>query len=69
MNLQAEFSSDGHKEKKSHFIIIGPANILKIGQIIILFWAKMNFEYHRNFALAREIIHDQKFSFNAIFLS
>ena len=39
------------------FIAIGPAKFLKIGQRIMFFMAKMNFE------LAGEIIHDHEFSF------
>ena len=48
---------------RSEFVAIGTANILKIGQQITFFWP------NRDFALAREIIHDNIFSFFAILLS
>ena len=51
----------------SQFIIIGTAKIFKIGQQITLLWQKKVLS--RNFALAREIIHDHEYSFYAIFLT
>ena len=44
---------------RSQFVSIGPVNIQRI------FMAKI----YRDFSLAREIIHDHKFSFYAIFLT
>ena len=52
---------------RSQFVAIGPAKILKIGQRITLFWLKRIL--NREFVLAREIIHDHKFSFYAILLT
>ena len=52
---------------RSQFVAIGPAKILDIGQWITFLWPKRIL--NRNFALAREIIHDHKFSFYAIFFT
>ena len=52
---------------RSHFVAIGPAKILKIGQRITFLWPKCIL--NRDFALAREVIHDHKFSFFVTFFT
>ena len=52
---------------RSRFVAIGPAKSLKIGQWITLLWPKRLL--NRDFALAGEIIHKDKFSFYATFLT
>ena len=52
---------------RSQFVAIGPANILKIDLWVTFVWPKLIL--NRDFALAREIIHDHKVSFYAIFLT
>ena len=44
-----------------YIVAIRPARILKIGQRITFLWPKLIL--NRDFALAREILHDHKFSF------
>ena len=49
------------------FVATGPAKILKLDQQETLLWSELIL--NRDFALAIEIIHDNKFSSYTIFLT
>ena len=51
---------------RSQFVAKGPATIFKISQRVAFLWPER--VLNRDFALAREIIHNYKLSFYAIFL-
>ena len=73
LNFLREFLAvKGHEKDflsafRSQFVSIGPTKILKIGQGITFSW--QNIILNRDFALAREIIHDHKFPMYAIYMT
>ena len=73
MNFWREFFTAGGRENVfysaagSQFVATGPAKILKIGQKLTFLCPK--WILNRDFALTGEIIHDNKFSFYAIFFT
>ena len=74
MNFWREFLTAGRQENVfysaagSQFVAnFGPAKILKIGQNLTCLCSK--WILNRDFALAVEMIHDNKFSFYAIFFT
>ena len=70
MNVWREFFTAGRQRNVfysaagSQFVATGPANFLKIGQKLRFLCPK--WILNRDFALAGEIIHYNKFSFYAI---